>query len=244
MIDIHSHIIYGLDDGPDTLEESVRMICEAEEMGVKVIIATPHLRNSEDDIANIVERYEELNQRIIGYDVTLVPGYEVILSPNIRDVVLNKGLTLGMSRYLLVELPFNSIPFYIDEAIYGLQLEGIIPILSHPERNIGFQKRFDALESLAARGCFLQVDAGSIVGAYGRTVKEFVKKLIRLNMVHFIASDARCAQDYTNWYLKAYHKVIKWAGREYAEMLFYKNPGVILENIKADAKTQAAYRTG
>lgn len=233
MIDVHSHIIFGVDDGPSTMEESLRMVYEAERAGIKVVIATPHYQKDIFENEKVMENYQRLLNRIIDYDVTLLLGYEVFLNPFIPGIMQNKhDLSLNGSDYLLFELPFDSIPMYSYDTIYKLQLKNIIPILAHPERNRNFVSNFNELLNFIERGCLVQLDAASIIGVYGGKAKEFAKKLIKLNMAHFVASDAHCAKDYMHWYCKAYGKVVRWAGEEYADKLFSGNAKVILENRK------------
>jgi protein-tyrosine phosphatase len=143
-----------------------------------------------------------------------------------------KLLSLNNSGYLLLELPFDSIPIYIHEVIFQLQRLHITVVIAHPERNRNFLKNFDLLLGLVERGCLIQLDVASIVGVYGRNVKEFAKKLIKLKLVNFIASNAHNAKDYGNWYKKAYKVVNKWAGDEYTDKLFNRNANEIVKNVK------------
>ncbi|MCX7920944.1 MAG: phosphoesterase [Clostridia bacterium] len=233
MIDIHSHLIYGVDDGPSTIDESLRMVEAAAKQDVKVIIATPHFQENIFENDKLVDNFYELVYKTSDYGVDLKMGYEVFINPFIPDILKGKkSLTLNESRYMLLEMPFDDIPIYSYETIYKLQLERIIPIIAHPERNRTFLKNFDTFTSFIERGCLVQLDAASIVGVYGKSVKNFAKKLIKSNMAQFVASDAHFARDYTNWYKKAYQKVRKWAGEEYADKLFYRNSKFILDNIE------------
>jgi protein-tyrosine phosphatase len=233
MIDIHSHIIFGVDDGPSTIEESLKMVSEASNAGIKTIIATPHFQKEVFENDKIVENYNRLVKCASDFDISILLGYEVFINPSLARMVADKKpLTLNNSGYLLLELPFDSIPIYIYEIIFQLQLLEVTVVIAHPERNRNFLKNFDSLLGLVERGCLLQLDAASIIGVYGRHVKDFTKKLIKLKLVHFIASDAHSAKDYGNWYLKAYKKVNKWVGEEYTEKLFEKNAVAIVRNIK------------
>lgn len=231
MIDIHSHIIHDLDDGPSRIDETVKMICEAEKLGIKVIIATPHYHEGVFTMEKVFEKYNEVLSRANEYNITIKLGSEVFLSSGVCIRICEDAtLTLNRSRYSLIELPLSTMPEYNLDAIYKLQANGIIPIIAHPERNRNFIRNPESLEAYTERGCLLQMDIGSIAGAYGGGVRDFAKRLIRLKMVDFIASDAHCSADYTEWYKKAYLRTNKWAGEEYTERLFFRNAASIVKN--------------
>ena len=235
MIDVHSHIIFGVDDGSSFMEESVRMLEEANKAGIKIIVATPHFQPDIFNSEKMLEHFQQLCTRAAEFEITVLPGYEVFMQPFVPDLIKsNKKLTMNSSQYLLLEFPFDSIPFYSHEVIYKLQLQGIIPIIAHPERNRCFVKDFGAFMEFVESGCLVQVDAASMLGTYGRRTKRFVKRLIKNNLVNFIASDAHCAKDYRNWYLKAYDKAKRWGGEKYTDKMFYLNASVILDKAKND----------
>ena len=230
MIDIHSHLIFGVDDGPPTIKESIRMVLEAEKLGIKTIIATPHYSKGLYQSENVLENYQELAARVRDFDIEVLLGYEVYFDSIIPDVLNGKDrYTLNKSRYLLFEMPFDIMPANISEIILKLHMENFIPILAHPERNRFFIGNFQLFIDFIESGCLIQLDAASILGVYGILAKMFVKNLIRMNLVHFVASDAHNALDYINWYLPAYEKVKRWGGKEYADMLFYKNQKMLLD---------------
>lgn len=114
MIDIHSHLIYGVDDGPPTIKESIRMVLEAEKMGINTIIATPHYRKSLFKSENALENFMELKTRVKDCDIELLLGYEVYFDSILPDVLVEKDrYTLNKSKYLLFELPFDVIPLNV-----------------------------------------------------------------------------------------------------------------------------------
>lgn len=229
MIDIHSHIIFEVDDGPCIIEQSISMIYNAEKAGIKTIVATPHSHETLFEAERLSENYQELLYRICDYDITLKLGYEVFINPSMPGMEKkNIGLTLHQTRYLLFELPFNTSPGSGFDVLSGFRLKDIIPILAHPERNRNFIKNLNELSRYIKAGCMIQIDAASILGIYGRDVRDFVKKLVKWNMVDFVASNAHCAEDYANWYMKAYREVSKWSGAENANRLFQSNADSIL----------------
>lgn len=233
MIDIHSHLIYGMDDGAPTMEESVRMLKQAKKLGIDTIFATPHFQENLFQLEGIAQHFLEIVERAWEFGVNLKMGCEVFINPFIDKLVeTQRILLLNRADYILLELPYESIPLYTYETIYKLQLQRITVIIAHPERNMNLLKDFTIFVDLLERGCMMQVDAGSIVGAYGKTVQDYAKKLLQLKMAHFVASDAHCAKDYEDWFIQAYTKTRRWTNSEYADKLFTSNPRLILENTK------------
>ncbi|KNY25565.1 tyrosine-protein phosphatase [Pseudobacteroides cellulosolvens] len=228
MIDIHSHLIFDTDDGPSTIKESIRMVLEAEKIGIKTIIATPHYKKNVFNIDNAEKNFKELLIRLADCDIELRLGYEVFVESLLLDCIDNKRIfTLNNSQYLLFELPFDVYPANTVDIILNLHLENIIPIIAHPERHIYFQRDFGKFLGLIEAGCMVQLDAGSIMGIHGRKSKAFCKKVLKLGLAQFIASDAHSAKDYTNLFLPSYHKVVKWVGTDYAESLYRRNQELI-----------------
>lgn len=231
MIDIHSHLIYGVDGGTTDADEAVKMIWEAQKLGIKAIIATPQLMNAKTEISKIIENFERLKLIASECDVTLKLGFHVSLNSFSADMIYGgNSLSLNNSRYILIEPPDDIISRNFYDDIYWLQLQGLLPIIAYPEKNKSFLKNFKLLMGLISRGCMIQIDAASIAGFNGFWVREFAKKMIRSNMVHFIGSNAHRACDYADRYMKAYRNTMRWGGEEYADKLFNKNPKLILDN--------------
>jgi len=236
MIDIHSHLIHGVDDGPATIKESIRMVLEAEKLGIKAIIATPHTYKDLYRIDRAYANFMELKNRTADCGVELYMGCEAFIDPFAADGVKDGSIpTLNSSEYLLFELPFDSVPLYGYEIMYKLQLDNFIPIIAHPERNRVFNSDFSAFISFIEKGCLVQLDAASITGVYGMEAKKISRKLIKYNLVDFVASDAHCSEDYKRWYIPAYNEVIRLKNTNYADKLFYENGKMILESsLKED----------
>lgn len=228
MIDIHCHIIFGVDDGPSTIKDSVRMVLEAEKIGVNKIIVTPHYNKNVYSPDKILENFYKVKSRIRDFGIDLFLGYEVFLVSSIYDIFLQKDkFTLNKSKYLLFELPFDIMPVNINETVLKLHAQGITPVIAHPERNKYFVRSMQKFIDFIETGCLVQLDAASIVGAHGSNVKRFSKKLIDLNLVQFVASDAHKPEDYI-LYKKAYDIVTNWAGKEYTDKIFIHNQEVII----------------
>ncbi|WP_010251204.1 tyrosine-protein phosphatase [Acetivibrio cellulolyticus] len=228
MIDMHCHIIFGVDDGPATIQDSIRMVLEAEKLGVKALIATPHFHNGFFHSDRVLDNFYDLKSRVKGFGIELFLGHEVFLCSSLTDVISKKEkYTLNRSKYLLFELPFDIMPINLNEVLLKLHSEGIVPVIAHPERNNYFVKSMSKFIDFIETGCFVQLDAASIVGVYGIKVKKFAKKLIELNLVNFVASDAHKLEDY-DIYLKAYNTVKNWAGKEYSDKVFVNNQKIII----------------
>lgn len=232
MIDIHSHVIFGVDDGPSTIEQSVAMISSAEKAGIRTIVATPHSHEALFETDKLIDHYEELLYRTRASDIILKLGYEVFINPSIQGADRKNPLTLDDSSYLLYELPFNATPKDGFDVLYSFRLKEIIPILAHPERNRNFLKAPEELSNYINAGCMIQVDAASILGVYGRDVRDFTKKLLKANKVDYVASNAHCALDYSAWYARAFKQVAKWTGDEVAGRLFRENAQGIVNQEK------------
>jgi protein-tyrosine phosphatase len=231
MVDVHTHIIYGVDDGSPSIKESIRMVLEAEKSGIHAIFATPHYYKDHCQLRVIEENFNDLKERVSGCGVELYMGSEIFLTPDTLDLVKNnKSIRLNGSQYVLIELPFDIVPAYSYDTLFSLHLENFIPIIAHPERNRYFVNNFDAFMEFVEKGCLLQLDAASIIGIYGVNVMNFAKRLIKYGLAHFVASDAHSSKDYADWYRAAKQKVEKWAGREQADRLFSGNPRAILNN--------------
>ncbi|TAK33908.1 MAG: hypothetical protein EPO21_11320 [Chloroflexota bacterium] len=195
MIDLHTHILPGLDDGAETLEDSIRMAQVAAEDGITRLVATPHGAEwgggaSREDLATRVAELRAV-LAVRGVNVTVHPGLEIYLDPDLPAQLESGSIfPLNDTRYLLVELPLQSYPRYVDQVFFDLQLRGYHPILAHPERNNGIQKDHRLLEQLVERGVLAQVTAGSLLGAWGSMVKKTAQVFVERRLVHIIASDA------------------------------------------------------
>lgn len=229
MIDIHSHIVYGVDDGSQSEDQSLRMICEAERSGIKVIVVTPHVYDQTFNHEKLEENFQNLSRKAFDYGIVLKLGCEGHIHPDIVTLYKsNKVLTLGNSRHILIEFPFNQIPLYVNDLLYRLRLEGIAVVIAHPERYRYFVDDFGLFLRFLDSGYLMQLDAASIIGKYGGRIKSFCKKVIKLKKAHFVSSDAHCAEHYKDWYLKSVKKVRRWAGEEYTEELYFRNAARML----------------
>ncbi|MFA6694103.1 MAG: CpsB/CapC family capsule biosynthesis tyrosine phosphatase [Bacillota bacterium] len=187
MIDIHTHVLNNIrnDDGPRDINRSRLMLQKAAEDGVKTIVATPHMLTPiEGRKEEIMGAISLLNQA----EIELIPGSEIFAD----DAVLKSDenlITLGDSNYLLIEFPRAELPGYVDEIFFELQTKGYECIFAHPERNGSVVSDPNLLIDIIHAGVLTQINAGSILGRYGKESKKTAQILLEHNMVHFIASD-------------------------------------------------------
>jgi protein-tyrosine phosphatase len=245
MIDIHSHILPELDDGPRTLEESVRMVRLAAQAGTTDIVATPHanLEYSFDPVQT-ARKIAEL-AAAAGPRPRIHIGCDLHLSyDNIQRALAEPArFTIDGGRYLLVEFPELLIVRSAGEIFDTLLRAGIVPVITHPERNALLQQRLEELEGWVEQGCRLQVTAQSFLGRFGRQAREFAELLVRRGLVHVVASDAHDAEDRPPDLAGAFDYLRRKYGEEPARQLFIDNPRCVLESAPIQA-TQKLMPTG
>lgn len=195
MIDLHSHILPGLDDGSRTVEDARGLARRAAEDGVTAIAATPHVRNDYPTRAEEMERgVSRLREDFLaeGIDVEVLPGGEIDLGmlASLDDDGLRRFTLAQSGRYLLVEFPYTGWPAGLEETVYGLGLRGLLPILAHPERNREVQSKPERLADAVRMGALVQLTAASLDGRIGRSSQTAANKLLELGLAHVLASDA------------------------------------------------------
>ena len=196
MVDIHSHILAGIDDGSKDIEMTISMLKKAEKSGTTDIIATPHFMRGRFEVEynEILKKVEELKEisRENNIDINIYTGQEIYYNKNILEYYKNNMIgTINNTKYMLIEL--NMLEFDIDEVIntiYELQIRGITPIIAHPERYKPFIKKPSMINTFIKEGMLFQVNAGSITGAFGKDVKKTATKYLENNIYSFIGSDA------------------------------------------------------
>jgi protein-tyrosine phosphatase len=194
MIDLHCHILPGIDDGPPDVEASLALAAAAAQSGTHTIVATPHVREDYPfSPESIPDRVAALNAELerAGIDVEVLPGAELAISraPELGDAAL-RSLRLGSGDHVLVETPYVEVGELLENELFDLQLRGVAPILAHPERSPSFLGDIDRLAALVDKGVLCSVTAASLAGRFGRTVRRFSVELMRAGLVHDVASDA------------------------------------------------------
>ncbi|WP_449537883.1 tyrosine-protein phosphatase [Ferdinandcohnia sp. Marseille-Q9671] len=234
MIDIHCHILPQLDDGAKDFSETIAMAKRANEEGITKIIATPHYklpeyRNSKENILQTVEMVNrELTQRNIP--LTILPGQE----PRIDGDLLkdyNKGEILSLNnggKYLFVEFPSGHVPRYAEQLLFDLQLNGLTPVIVHPERNSEIIENPDLLYKFVKNGACTQITTSSVTGHFGKKIKKFTLQLVESNLTHFLASDAHNLSTRPFRMRAAYAELVKEYGIA-AEYYFKENAELLVE---------------
>lgn len=196
MIDIHIHILPGLDDGPAEIAESLEMARQCVAQGVQAVVATPHVvtglyHNSRD---NILEALQQLRAalRDQGIPLEVHPGAEYMLDPDLpRLIEAGEAMTINDGgRFILVEFPTLEVPFFVPQLFFELALLGVTPILAHPERNQALLRQPDLLAPLLQRGLLCQGTAGSFTGRFGPRVQQLAHHYLQRGYYHYICSDA------------------------------------------------------
>lgn len=196
MIDLHCHILPGIDDGAQTVTDSLVMAQKAIEEGIHTIVATPHHQNGKyiNERTSIIHQVKQLNDELQKHNIplTILPGQEVRLYGDLlEDYEAGKIVTLNeTNKYIFIEFPSNHVPRYAEQLFYELRVKGMIPIIVHPERNAELIERPDKLYNLVNKGALTQVTAGSLLGKFGKKIKKFSLQLVEHNLTHMIASDA------------------------------------------------------
>jgi protein-tyrosine phosphatase len=195
VIDLHSHILPGVDDGAETLGDSIAIARAAAADGIHVIAATPHVR---DDYPTTPDEMEQLVAetraavQAAGVDIRICPGAEIALEmlTELSDDDLRRFGLAGNPAWLLLEFPYHGWPLALPEVVFDLRTRGFTPLLAHPERNGEVQADPERLAPLVQSGAHVQVTAASLDGRLGRRVLSTSKRLLELELVHVLASDA------------------------------------------------------
>lgn len=234
-IDIHCHILPGIDDGSDSMETSLKMLRMAEKDGISQIILTPHNKpwHRNRDHAGMEAKVGQLRERLCreGLGIELYTGGELYYRSGLTEE-LDQGMaeTLAGSRYVLVEFDPAADYDYIRNGVYTLLMGGYYPIAAHVERYKNVCCKIGRIAELIDMGCLMQVNAGSITGQYGIGAKQLTKKMLKQNMIHFVATDAHDTERRP----PCLSGCAEYVGRKYGEgsrkRLFYDHPICVLQD--------------
>jgi protein-tyrosine phosphatase len=226
MVDIHCHVFPGIDDGAESMEVACAMAEAAIEDGVTHIIGTPHANECYRFDPQLVKRRRDEMQAWFGGRLILATGCDFHLSfENLQDIRRDPcRYTLNQKNYLLVEFADYSIPPSLDEALHQLQLQGLQPIITHPERNPLIRSQPERLIRWLRQGCYAQVTAQSLLGKFGEAAREMAEYWLDARAVHFIASDAHNLTTRPLRLKEAFDRLAKTRGEDVAQALLGDNP--------------------
>jgi len=235
VIDLHCHLLPGVDDGAQNLSISLTMARAAVAQGVTVVACTPHIlpgvyHNYGPDIRVATKHLQDALDRE-GIALQLTTGADVHMAPNfVSGLRSGQLLTLADSRYVLVEPPHNTAPPQLEDFFFNLVTAGYVPILTHPERLSWVRSRYDTIKKLVQTGVWMQVTAGSFTGAFGRTALYWAERLLDEGCVHLIASDAHDAERRPPDLALGRESVAKRIGAQEAHNLVFTRPMGILKD--------------
>ncbi len=227
MIDIHSHVLPKIDDGPQTWEDSLAMLQQAEQDGIKEVAITHHILSNlaYEREGEIITKFQELKERITieKLKIKVHLGAEIYAQP---DMELSHRISTynNNKKYFLVEFPMQGIPRFVAERFFDIIMNDMVPIIAHPERNMGVIRNPQRAFEFAQRGALLQMNANSILGRHGKPVKETAEMLLNSNLIHFVASDAHNTRGRPLKLRAAWEAVAEGWGEERARLLFEINP--------------------
>jgi protein-tyrosine phosphatase len=233
ILDVHSHVLPGLDDGPRTLGRALRLCEVYVAEGVSTVVATPHLGDGVHAVtaAAIRRRVEQLTLACErrGLPLALLPGSEARVHPELLQA-FDAGELLTVAdngRYLLLEFHLQRVP-PIAGLLFELARRGVQPILCHPERHPDFWRRPELLAELVDQGCLVQVTAGSLLGAYGPPAQRTARRLLSAGLVHVVASDAHSARARPPRLRRAAEGLASFGGEGLARRLLETHPKRII----------------
>ncbi len=229
MIDIHSHVLPSVDDGPQSVEAAIEMCRIAHRDGITHLVATPHanFKYKYDRDASLA-RLAELQQQVP--EINLMLGCELHLSfENIEDAIANpRRYAIGGTRYVIIELSDFGVSRNVLDWVFKLHCAGISTILTHPERNVALCSRFALVEELVNLGSILQITANSLTGFWGKAAQRSAEKMLRKGLVRIIASDAHDPRRRTPVLSKARDMAATMVGTEAADQLVVEYPAMVI----------------
>ncbi len=225
MLDLHCHILLGIDDGAEDIDASLAMAEKAISQGITHILCTPHHNNGkyvnpkEFVIQQVTKLQAELDKR--NLPLTLFEGQEVRITGDLlEEIEQNRILFADVANtYLLIEFPTMDVPAYTEQLFFDLRAKGHVPIIVHPERNAKFREDPNRLIPFLEMGCLAQLTAPSYVGIFGKSIQKTAKQMVEHRLVQMVASDAHGVHK-RNFYLKeAFEAIEKDFGREYVNQM-------------------------
>ncbi|MFW6195632.1 MAG: tyrosine-protein phosphatase [Chloroflexota bacterium] len=250
-VDIHTHLLPAVDDGPTDIEDTLEMARRAAADGTEVMVATPHQRDvmlssSVERLRGIIKdvnsRLQAEEDRPQGRVPRVLLGMENHIEPDLPEWLEDgRALPICQTRFVLSEPPFTAYSRYVDEILYRMQMMRYVPVIAHPERNVVLQHDTKKVRTLVERGMLIQVTAGSFLGEFGAEAQHAAESYLRHGLVHFIASDThRPTEKRTPELSPSFARVAEIAGDEHARALFEDNPRMMLEGTNPEREMAQA----
>lgn len=225
MIDLHCHILPGIDDGAEDMEASLAMVEKAISQGITHILCTPHHNNGryenpkESVIHSVSLLQAEIDRR--NLDLTLLEGQEVRITGDLMEEIQQDRILFTDldDTYILIEFPTMDVPAYTEQLFFELRAAGKIPVIVHPERNAKFREDPNLLIPFLEMGCLAQLTAPSIVGIFGKSIKKTALEMVKHNLVQMVASDAHGVKKRTFYMKEAYEIIRKEFGQEKVSLM-------------------------
>lgn len=235
MIDIHCHILPGIDDGAASLEVSLAMARLAVADGTRTIVATPHVDKTLIPPEEVRRRVADLQQALDRQQIplTLLAGAD---GASYLGAEALSGHVIGDGPYLLLEFPHTHLPVSAGQLVFDLKARGLVPIITHPERNPSVVRHPDLLEPLIEAGALVQVTCGSLTGDFGGASRACARHLLRRGMVHFLASDGHSDTWRQPVMAKAVRLAAKLIGKDQAQDLVSTNPQKVVKGENMEAR--------
>lgn len=234
MIDIHTHLLPGVDDGAKDIEQSLTMIRAGIEDGIEAAVTTPHILDRLDEAVDraYTQTFEELRDRVEreGLPIQLFLGSEIMFGFGLEGIGKLKVTTFnGNGRYFLIEVPMMMFPDAFEDAMFRLRVAGLAPILAHPDRYPPLIQEPDRIRRLADQEILMQLDANTLTGSRRSSAFRVARDMIERGMAHFVASDAHGLDHRPFALSRARNVVEELAGPETAHRLFVENPRRAIE---------------
>ena len=235
MTDIHSHILFDVDDGSSSIDESVELLKKMNDVGFDNVILTPHYIEGSEYHCENKEKKTKLNQiqeELLkqNIDINICLGNEIFINNNIYDLIKNNIIhTLNNTRYTLIELPFHNQIMNLEDIIYELKLKGLIPIIAHPERYTYFQENYKEVDRLREEGFLFQGNYASVLGYYGKESQKLLKYMLKKKYIDYLGTDIhRINKTYVLDNFKKIEKnIIKITKKDYYEEIKQNSNSII-----------------
>lgn len=237
MVDIHSHILPGVDDGAQDIYDTLEMVSLAAESGIKAMVATPHCNIPGGYKNYFSDEYVEAIQSVRDavhkekIPVNILPGVEVFAAENVgRLLEAGKIMTLNQSRYLLMEFAFDEDPAFVKYIVKRVQELRAIPVIAHAERYEFAYEEPNLIYELRRQGFPIQINKGSFQGKFGKRAMQLAYEFLNHNLVSVVASDAHSPYQRTPYMADVYEELLENYPKNYLDMIFKENPRRICEN--------------